>query len=115
MDKDGKPSGGGGGGAGVGGKRKTRENETKNKDSRVRGPIDPTGGLILQGHGPNQPKPEKNAIGKTTLDIAPDLHETREQATEALRNQKVPAAQRDVVSEFYKNLTPEKRSGPERK
>jgi hypothetical protein len=99
----------------VGGRRKTRENETKDKNTRARGQLDPKGGLILEGHGPDQPKPEKSAIGKTTLDIAPDLNETRQQATEALRSQKVPAAQRDVVSEFYKNLTPERGKPAEKK
>jgi hypothetical protein len=99
----------------MGAQRKTKKNDTKDNDTRVRGPLDNTGKLILEGHGPNQPKPEKNAIGKTTLEIAPDLEATKEQAAEALRSQKIPAGQRDVVSDFYKNLTPEKGKGPEKK
>jgi hypothetical protein len=99
----------------VGGQRKTRKNDTKDKDTRVRGPLDNKGNLILTGHGPDQPKPEKNAIGKTTLEIAPDLEATKEQAAEALRSQKIPASQRDVVGDFYKYLTPEKGKAAEKK
>ena len=70
--------------------------------------------MILEGFGPDQPKPEKNVLGKSTLEIAPDLEMTKEQATELLRSQKIPAAQRDLVSDFYKHLTPEKGKKPEK-
>lgn len=71
--------------------------------------------MILEGYGPNQPKPEKNVLGKTTLDIAPDLDLTKEQAAELLRSQKIPAAQKDVVSDFYKQLAPDRRKPDEKK
>jgi hypothetical protein len=53
-----------------------------------------------------QPKPSDK--GKTTVELGPTILEAREQATEALRTQKVPAAQRDLVSDFYRNLAPDK-------
>ncbi len=64
------------------------------------------GKLSFGGYGPIQPKPAEK--GKTTVELGATIQEAREQAVEALRQQKVPAAQRDLVSEFYKNLGPNK-------
>ncbi|MCS6976524.1 MAG: hypothetical protein NZM31_05875 [Gemmatales bacterium] len=87
-----------------GGRRGERATDTDSKNERARSPLDPKGKILFQGYGPQQVKPDRNSIGKTTVDIGPELVETRQQATEALRQQKVPPQQRDLVSEFYKNL-----------
>jgi hypothetical protein len=42
------------------------------------------------------------------------VEEAKAEATEALRQQKVPSAQRDLVGEFYKNLTPQTPAAPKK-
>jgi len=96
-----------------GGPRRERKNDTDNKQSKDAGQYQPQGKLFMKGYGPDMPKPDKDTLGKATVDLATDLLEAGEQAGEALRQQKVPAAQRDVVGDFYKNLTPQK--GAEKK
>ena len=66
------------------------------------------GRISYAGQGPVQPKPGQDFKGKSTVELGPDLSDAREQAAEALRQQKIPGAQRDLVSDFYKNLTPPK-------
>ncbi len=87
-----------------GGRRAERATDSDSKNQRARSPLDPKGKILFQGYGPQQVKPDRDSIGKTTVDIGPGLVQTRQQATEALRQQKVPPQQRDLVSEFYKNL-----------
>jgi DNA repair exonuclease SbcCD ATPase subunit len=87
-----------------GGKRKEKATDTDNKEERARAPIDPKGRILFQGYGPQQMKPDRDFVGKTTVDIGPALEETRHQASEAVRQQKLPQAQRDMVHEFYRNL-----------
>jgi hypothetical protein len=62
--------------------------------------------MKLAGQGPQQPKPARDAVGQTTVDLQTEITQAREQASEALRQQKIGAAQRDIVSDFYKNLAP---------
>ena len=91
-----------------GGPRREKKNDTDSKQTKDAGQYNPQGKLFMKGYGPEMPKPDKDTLGKSTVDLAPDLMEAGEQAGETLRQQKVPAAQRDVVGEFYKNLTPQK-------
>jgi hypothetical protein len=63
--------------------------------------------MRITGQGPVQPKPEKDGLGLTTTEMAGDLVKAKDQAIEALRQQKIGSAQRDLVTDFYKNLTPE--------
>jgi len=95
-----------------GGKRGDRANETDSKNERARSPLDPKGKILFQGFGPEQMKPDRDSIGKTTVDIGPGLVETKQQATEALRQQKVPQPQRDLVTDFYKNLVEQGQKKP---
>lgn len=62
--------------------------------------------MKLAGQGPQQPKPARDGVGQTTVDLQADITQAREQAGEALRQQKIGAAQRDIVTDFYKNLAP---------
>lgn len=87
-----------------GGRRGERATDTDSKNERARSPLDPKGRILFQGYGPQQTKPDRDSIGKTTVEIGPGLVETRQQATEALRQQRVPPQQRDLVNEFYRNL-----------
>jgi hypothetical protein len=87
-----------------GGLRKETANDTNSKNERARSPLDPKGKILFHGYDRDQPKPDRDSIGKTTVDIAPGLTETKQQASEALRQQKVPQPQRDLVTDFYKNL-----------
>ena len=95
-----------------GGKRMDRANDTNSKNERARSPLDPKGKILFQGYGQDQPKPDRDSIGKTTVDIAPGLTETKQQASEALRQQKVPQPQRDLVTDFYKNLVEQGQKKP---
>ncbi len=58
----------------------------------------------MKGYGPEMPKPDKDTLGKATVDLAPDLIEAGEQTGEAIGQQKVPAAQRGLGGGFYKKL-----------
>ncbi|HMP01875.1 MAG TPA: hypothetical protein PKD86_06620 [Gemmatales bacterium] len=64
------------------------------------------GRMRLAGQGPQQPKPGRDGVGQSSAELQAELVEAREQAGEALRQQKVRPAQRDVVADFYKNLAP---------
>lgn len=98
---------GGEGASGQGAKRDEKVNDTANQDERLRSQYDPKGKMRVTGQGPVQPKPEKDGLGLTTQEMAGDLVHAKDQAIEALRQQRVGTAQRDLVSDFYKNLTPE--------
>jgi len=87
-----------------GGLRKDRANETKSKDERARSPLDPKGKIHFKGYGPEQPKPDKDTVGKTTVELGEGIQESGQQATEALRGQRIPQAQKNVVGDFYSNL-----------
>lgn len=87
-----------------GGLRKDRANETKNKDERARSPLDPKGKIQFKGYGPEQPKPDRDSVGKTTVEIGEGILESKHEATEALRGQRIPQAQKNVVTDFYSNL-----------
>ena len=103
--------GGKGAGPFPGGPRSETKNDTNSKLTKDAGQHSPQGKLFMKGYGPEQPKPDRDTIGKATVDLAPSLLEASEQAGETLRQQKVPTAQRDLVGEFYKNLTPQKTPG----
>jgi hypothetical protein len=92
---------------GQGGPRTERPDVTGSRDTRVRSATDPRGLSTLIGQGPLQPRPAQDVIGKPTVVVAPRMDEAREQALEALRQQKIPPHQLGTVSEFYKNLAPQ--------
>jgi hypothetical protein len=75
-------------------------------DTRVKSPHEPDGKLQFSGLGPDQPKPDRSTIGKTTVQIGGDLLKAQDQAAEALRQQRVAPGQRELVTGFYKKLNP---------
>jgi hypothetical protein len=62
--------------------------------------------MKVSGQGPVQPKPARDVVGQSTIDLQAELVEARQQAGESLRQQRIGTAQRDLVSDFYKNLVP---------
>lgn len=97
-------------GATRGGRRKEEYSDTDAKDERLGPQYDPKGKIRVTGQGPVQPKPEKDGVGLTTLELSTELNEASQQASEALRQQKVAPSQRDLVTDFYKNLNPKTQS-----
>ena len=101
---------------GQGGKRDEKVNDTASEEERIRSQYETKGKMRMVGQGPVQPKPEKDGLGLTTMEMADSLAKAKDQAIEALRQQRVGAAQRDLVTDFYKNLTPEsERKAPPKK
>lgn len=97
---------------GQGAKRDEKVNDTASEEERIRSQFETKGKMRITGQGPVQPKPEKEGLGLTTAEMADSLVKAKDQAIEALRQQKVGSAQRDLVSDFYKNLTPESEKKP---
>lgn len=95
-----------------GGRRKDQYNDTDSKDEKLSPQYDPKGKMRVIGQGPIQPKPEKDGVGMSTLELSSELSEANQQANEALRQQKVAPSQRDLVNDFYKNLNPKAKEPP---
>ncbi len=116
FEEEGSDGAGDKGGDGQGARRNETVNETSSEDERVRAEQQSKGKMRVTGQGPVQPKPDKDGLGLTTLEMADSLVKAKDQAIEALRQQKVGSAQRDLVTDFYKNLTPEseKKSPPKK-
>lgn len=90
------------------GPRGEKPAETGNKTVKENSNFDPKGQLTVKGQGAKQTRPDPKSRRQTTAEQAVEIGEAREKATEAMRSQRLPAAQQGVVSEFYKNLAPEK-------
>jgi hypothetical protein len=91
-----------------GGERSEIINDTKSEDTEAKSKTANTGKLTVVGEGPKQGKPGKDQV-KNRAELTPaELDQAKQQASEALKQQKISQTQRDVVSEFYKNLAPGK-------
>lgn len=95
-----------------GGLRDETLDKTKSEDTTAQGKSNPAGKMTVVGQGPKQGKPGKDMV-KNRMELSPaDLDQAKQQASEALKQQKISQTQRDVVTDFYKNLAP---SGGEKK
>jgi myosin heavy subunit len=89
-----------------GGMRDETLDKTKSEDTTAQGKSNPSGKMTVVGTGPKQGKPGKDLV-KNRLELSPaELDQAKQQASEALKQQKISQTQRDVVTDFYKNLAP---------
>jgi hypothetical protein len=89
-----------------GGQRDETLDKTKSEDTTAQGKSNPAGKMTVVGQGPKQGKPGKDMV-KNRMELSPaELDQAKQQASEALKQQKISQTQRDVVTDFYKNLAP---------
>lgn len=91
-----------------GGARNETIDETKSEDTNAKTKSTNQGKLTVVGDGPKQGKPGKDQIKDRMTVSATELDQAKQQASEALKQQKISQAQKNVVTDFYKNLAPGK-------
>lgn len=93
-----------------GGQRGEEINDTKSEDSNAKSKHAANGKMTIVGSGPKQDKPTQDPKAKDKITLSTtELDRTRQEAGEALRQSKIGQSQKELVSEFYKNLTPDKK------
>ncbi len=91
-----------------GGLRNETIDDTKSEDTNAKTKSSNNGKLTVVGEGPKQGKPGKDQV-KTRVTLTPaELDQAKQQASEALKQQKISQTQKNVVTDFYKNLAPGK-------
>lgn len=85
---------------GGGGKRPKAQKESVNHfNARQRTDFDPKGQKILDGFAPGQ-----NYRSKNTAEIAGDVKQAAQEAPEAIEQQRIPKAARDMAKGYFHNL-----------
>lgn len=117
-DGEEKGQGGDGDGQGQGGDKRDDESEggqrnetiddTKSEDTNAKTQSTNKGKLTVVGDGPKQGKPGKDQVKERMVLSPAELDQAKQQASEALKQQKISQAQKSVVTDFYKNLAPGK-------
>lgn len=91
-----------------GGSRNETIDETKSEDTNAKTKSSNQGKLTVVGDGPKQGKPSKDQLKDRISISSTELDQAKQQASEALKQQKISQAQKNVVTDFYKNLAPGK-------
>ncbi|HQR05245.1 MAG TPA: hypothetical protein PLN21_00400 [Gemmatales bacterium] len=110
-DGQGDKQGQGGGkqdGETEGGARDEKIDDTKAEDTNTKTKSSNNGKLTVVGEGPKQGKPGKDQVKERIVLSSADLDQAKQQASEALKQQKISQTQKNVVTDFYKNLAPGK-------
>src|SRR5205807_10302244 len=89
-----------------GGLRDEKIDETKSEDTNAKTKSSNNGKLTVVGEGPKQGKPGKDQVKDRIVLSSADLDQAKQQASEALKQQKISQTQKNVVTDFYKNLAP---------
>ncbi|MFO0812827.1 MAG: hypothetical protein U0796_06385 [Gemmatales bacterium] len=114
---DGDGKGGQGGKQGRGGKvdeeieggaRDEKLDDTKSEDTNTKTKSTNNGKLTVVGEGPKQGKPGKDQVKERVTISSAELDQAKQQASEAIKQQKISQTQKNVVTDFYKNLAPGK-------
>lgn len=98
---DGKNEGDGRGqGQQAGGRRpKGTEGDTTSVDAREKNNFDPNKSMLPTGFAPG-----KNFKAKTDPEIAGEIKQASQAAPEAIEQQRIPKAKRDIAKDYYRNL-----------
>ena len=91
-----------------GGARDEKIDDTKSEDTNAKTKSTNNGKLTVVGEGPKQGKPGKDQVKDRMVLSSADLDQAKQQASEALKQQKISQTQKNVVTDFYKNLAPGK-------
>lgn len=87
------------GGPGAGRRAMGEEKDTKSFDAKAKTEFDPTGKKIFDGYAPG-----KNFKKKTSAEIAGEIEAARQEAPEAIEQQRIPKAARDMAKGYFRNL-----------
>jgi hypothetical protein len=87
------------GGIGAGRRPMGKDGDTKSYESKARVPFDTKGRKIFDGYAPGQ-----NFKKKSTSEIIEDIDQARQEASEAIDQQRIPKAARDMAKGYFKNL-----------
>ncbi|HMP16635.1 MAG TPA: hypothetical protein PKD72_06415 [Gemmatales bacterium] len=91
-----------------GGLRDEKLDDVDSQDSNAKTQSSSLGKLQVVGEGPKQGKPGKDQVKNRINLSAVELDQAQQQASEALKQQRISQSQKNVVNEFYKNLAPGK-------
>ena len=80
----------------------TKDSQTKSINTRAPGSLDPKGQKILTGHGP----PGRNFKPKSFEEMSREIkiRQAAQEAPEALSQQRIPEAAKDITKDYYKSL-----------
>lgn len=91
-----------------GGLRNETIDDVKSEDTNAKTKSSNNGKLTVVGEGPKQGKPGKDQVKERIVLSSAELDQAKQQASEALKQQKISQTQKNVVTDFYKNLAPGK-------
>jgi hypothetical protein len=87
------------GGPGAGRRPDAKGGPTKSYDARARAEFDPKGKKIFSGYAPGQ-----NFKKKSSADIAGEIKQASQEASEAIEHQPIPRAARETVKGYYQKM-----------
>jgi hypothetical protein len=87
------------GGVGAGRRSEGEQGKIRPYDSRLNGKFDPKGKKVFDGFVPGQAFKKKSS-----MDLAGDIKQAAQEAPEAIENQRIPKAARDMAKGYFKNL-----------
>jgi len=87
------------GGVGSGRRPEGEQGKIRSYDSRLNGKFDAKGKKVFDGFVPGQAFKKKSS-----MDIAGDIKQAAQEAPEAIENQRIPKAARDMAKGYFKNL-----------
>lgn len=87
------------GGIGAGRRPLGEETDTKSFETKAKTDFDPSGKKIFDGFAPGQ-----NFKKKSGAEIAGEIEQARQEAPEAIEQQRIPKAARDMAKGYFRNL-----------
>ena len=87
------------GGIGAGRRPLGEDKAVRSYDAKNKGGFDPTGKKIFDGYAPGQ-----NFKKKTTAEFSGEIEQARQEAPEAIEQQRIPKPARDMAKGYFRNL-----------
>jgi hypothetical protein len=84
---------------GSGARPKGKPGEYNSADAREKGAFDPNKSMLPAGFAPGQ-----NFKAKTGPEIAGEIKQASQAAPDAIEQQRIPRAKRDIAKDYYRNL-----------
>jgi hypothetical protein len=72
---------------------------TDSFDAKVKGEFDPKGKKMFEGYAPGQ-----SFKKKTSAEMAGEVRQAAQEAPEAIEQQRIPRASRDILKGYFRNL-----------
>jgi hypothetical protein len=84
-----------------------KDGETKSFETKVKSDFNPKGKKLFDGYAPGQ-----NFKKKTSAEMVGEVKQASQEAPEAIEQQRIPRAARDIAKGYFRNLGTKKEPEP---